>query len=376
MKKIGIITMHTPINYGSYLQTFALSKTIKELGYDVEIINYRYPTEYHRNHQQCPNTKIRKNTKEFLKEVIIFLCNFIVKSSDTKLQKKLDEFYDKYIKLTKPYLSYEELENDPPAYDIYITGSDQVWNPQNVGYDKAYLLSWVKSKTKKIAYSASFGLKELPEEYHDLYRNELLKYDYISTRETSPIIPQLLGKNNIVVVDPTFLLDREKWLLLAGNKPIIKGKYILCYILSYRYNPYPYIYSLINHLKKETGFKVVFLDNDPIRIIHGYHLANNTSPLEFVNLFMHSSLVITTSFHGTAFAINANKPFLTVVDSGANDNRQLSLIRDLGINSSCVIEKGADPQKVIIPEFDYLTINEKLNSKRELSINFLKEALV
>lgn len=368
--------MHTPINYGSYLQTFALSKIIQDMGYDVEIVNYRYPTKYHKSLRPNDNSRGTKTLKEILKDILVFFCNLIVWSSDKILQEKLDAFYENYVKLSKPYTSYEDLEKDPPVYDIYITGSDQVWNPKNVGFDKAYLLSWAKDGSKKISYSASFGLKELPAEYQALYKNELSKYDYISTREASTIIPNLLGINNNIVLDPTFLFDREKWLSLAGEQPIIKGKYILCYILSYRYNPYPYIYSLVDHIKEITGYKVVFLDNDPIRIIHGYHLANNSSPLDFVNLFMHSSAVITTSFHGTAFAINANKPFLTIVNEESDDNRQLSLVRELGISDACIVSKGTSPEKINLPVINYSAVNAILGLKRDISIKFLKDALV
>lgn len=374
-KSIGIITMHTPTNYGSYLQTFALYETLRCWGYEIEIINYRYPTAYHKSIRKSNDYKERNTLVQLVKHVLSFFCNLLVHSSDQRLNEKMDFFYRKYIKLSRAYESYDSLVNNPPDYDVYITGSDQVWNPCNVGDDKAYLLSWVPAGKRKIAYSASFGMKELPIQYQTLYKEELSKYNYISVREDSTIIPKLLGKPNTVVLDPTLLFDRNKWMSYAGKDPIIEGEYILCYILSYKYNPYPYIYSLIDHVKRRLGYKVVFLDNDPIRILHGYILANNMGPLDFVNLFLHSSFVITTSFHGTAFAINTNKPFLSIVKEETGDNRQISLIKSLGIDERCIMKCGTIPNTIELPSIDYNVVNERLSNQRELSINFLKDSL-
>ena len=377
MKKttIGIITMHTPVNYGSHLQTFALYEILHRWGYEVEIIDYRYPTAYHKSLSESNSSIKGISWSQRIKKILTFFCNLWVHSNNTLLLEKMDSFYRNNIKLSKSFNSYDALATNPPMYDFYITGSDQVWNPNYVGYDKAYLLSWAPSGKRKIAYSASFGVKELPIEYEQLYKEELSKYDYISVREDSPIIHNLLGQHNNVVLDPTLLLDRFDWMKYAGKEPIIKGKYILCYILSYKFNPYPYVYSLVDHIKNVLGYRVVFLDNDPIRIMHGYTLANNKGPIDFVNLFLNSSFVITSSFHGTAFAINSNKPFISLINDGSDDNRQFSLIKKLGIDENCLVKCGDNPNTIKIPFIDYKIVNEQLKKQRDLSISYLKKSL-
>lgn len=39
--KIGIMTMHRILNYGSYLQAFGLKKLIEEMGHEVIFVDYK-----------------------------------------------------------------------------------------------------------------------------------------------------------------------------------------------------------------------------------------------------------------------------------------------------------------------------------------------
>lgn len=337
MKRIGIITMHAVRNYGSYLQTYALYKYLESLGHEVFIIDYKFPLEYHKSLHINDGTKTIE--PKWIEKKIAGLCSRIVKLNPDLYEQRMASFYKDNINFTRPYESIEALACNPPIFDVYITGSDQVWNPYWVGVDTNFLLSWVEQNKLKISYAASFAIKELPEKYNDLYCKYLRQYNYISIREESDILKKM-GLHGQVVLDPTFLLDKYEWQKIIPSKPLIEGKYILCYLLRYSYDPYPYANKVITWVKKKLKCKVIIIGPEVESILKGNTVLPNCGPIDFLNLFFNASFVITSSFHGTSFAINFQKNFFTIIDDKKTlDNRQVSLINMLSIPQSCVVKK-------------------------------------
>lgn len=186
----------------------------------------------------------------------------------------------------------------------------------------------------------------------------------------------LLHKDVKQVLDPTFLLTKTEWTKYFNKKAIIRGKYILCYILSYSYDPYPYIYEVINKVKKELGYKVIIIDGDLAKYFQGYNIYVNGGPKEFLNLFYNAEFVITTSFHGTAFALNFEKNFLSVIDNASNnDNRILNICRKFGLEDKCIVRKNDDASKIVLPEIDTDYLRNKLEEQRKDSIEYFRSSL-
>ena len=378
MRKVGIITMHKVLNYGSYLQTLATYKYIERLGFDPIIIDYHYPTEYHlTNAANFKKSSPAKKNITLTERIVRKLAYWIVRPNIEIKKKSFSSFYSKHIKFTNPYYREEELFDNPPVCDYYIVGSDQVWNPLFIYHDKSFYLSWVKNGGKRISYASSIAIKKIPEEFIGDFKTELKKFSSISVREDTAILTSILGKDVKQVLDPTFLLDKQDWLRYFNLSPITKGKYILCYILGYSYNPYPYIYEVIEKLRKQLGYKVVFIDGEPANIYRGYKVMTNIGPESFLNLFYYSQFIITTSFHGTAFAINFNKNFISIVDGNTTgDNRIVSIARQLDIENECIVRKDTPVDQIQIPELEYKKINDRLDILRGNSMNFLKKALI
>ena len=123
MKKIGIITIHKIYNYGSVLQAYALQNVCESMGYIVEIIDYKFPNEYHRTKSNTKSVVLLSFKEKLIK--YLFLWKLYLQ------HKLIRRFVYKYLNLSKEeYLSPQQLKDEPPIYDIYITGSDQVWNPR------------------------------------------------------------------------------------------------------------------------------------------------------------------------------------------------------------------------------------------------------
>lgn len=373
MKTVGIITMHRPDNYGSYLQTFATFKFISKLGYDVKVIDYAYPTKYHKSlHKTKEKTKIKRS---WIHRKLSGFFRRILHIDSSIHACKMKRFYQKYLKFTKIYNSAQELTNNPPLFNIYVTGSDQVWNPEFTGNDTTFLLSWVPNGRKKIAYSASFSVSELPIKMRQNYEKYLKEYNSISIREQSDILNSMNGIKGKLVLDPIFLFNKTQWINLLGDPLKCEGKYILCYLLSYKFNPYPYAYNVIKQIHRQTGYKVVIIDGDPADTLRGFKIVGNLGPEDFVSLFAHSSYIISNSFHGTAFAINFEIPFSTIVNSNPNnkDNRQLSLVNEFKISKNRVIRNGENVNSINADRI--VEWHEKLKELRKESILFLRDAL-
>lgn len=377
MKTIGLLTMHRVKNYGSFLQTFATYLFLSKKGYKCEIINYDYPNEYHNkvylsHHQQIDN---KKKYSVFIR-LIRKICNFFVCDNTSIFELRMNNFFMNRVTMTS-LIKDTDLAKISNCYDVYLTGSDQVWNPFYVGTDSTFLLSWVDPTKKKISYASSFAIREMPKDYLKMYQRCLSQFSHISVREKNDDLAKTLGISPKIVLDPTFLLSKTEWAEHFDCKTrLIEEPYILCYLLSYSFSPFPYVYELINQIKHKLGLKAVVINGDSYNIYLNNTIFNNCGVEEFVNLFYNCNFVITSSFHGTAFAINFNKPFCTIIkDEKYNDNRQTSIIEQLGIDNKCIIKVGTPVKDVQLPFFDYSIINEKLDFYRTESKDYFINAI-
>ena len=375
-KTVGLITIHNIINFGSALQTYALSYVIEQLGYNCKVINYMYPNYYHLNFL-TENYKPAFDFKTLCRTLINNILNNFIGSSEKKQKEKFRRFLECHLQLTKEYGTREEIHKDPPLCDIYVTGSDQVWNPRYNHEDTTFLLSFVEESKKKIAYSASFGGMDMPKNYYSLYKKYISSYLYISLREESGVklVKELTGKDSVNVLDPSLLISGSEWSSLA-IKPQIKEPYILCYLLSYTFTPFPYAYDLLDYIQKIMKCKVVLIGGaNKLVFRHDYILKNDIGPEEFLGLFDNAAFVLTSSFHGTAFAINFNKPFYSIInDQKTTDDRQLSVMRRIGIENRGIVKGSPMPAESEL-SMDYTVANQKLQKWREVSLLFLKNAL-
>ena len=374
-KTVGMITMHKVINYGSALQAYALQKVIADMGYGCEIIDYIFPNNYHLSEQELQARKI--TWKSYVKKYMP------VKSAWRNIQikhYKIKRFWGKHFKLSSmTYSTPGELQSSTPVYDIYVTGSDQVWNPRFMKGDPSFFLSFTPEGAQKVAFSPSFACAEIPDSHVPAYKKLLSEYTHISVREQNgaQIVKNLLDRNVPVTLDPTLLLTPVEWKRLcpAPKKKSPRQQYILAYVLNYAFNVVPYIYDLIKHVQKELGYEVIFLGVVPKELKHVAKSAIGVGPIEFLDFFENASFVVSSSFHGTSFAANYNIPFYTVVDGNTgNDDRQLSLMRTLGIESRAV-PVGTDFSALKQDEWDAEEVQCNLAIQRDSSLLYLGEAL-
>lgn len=337
MLRTALITIFSVPNYGSVLQAYATRRMLESNGIHCDIINYRYPNDWHFSHgAQRPGKLQRVKTAVAGK-----LLSFLGIRSQHVLSERLSEFVHSNLSLTREYDSLESLaQADWAGYDAVIAGSDQIWNPRFVLGDPAFMLSFVPDNVRKTSIASSFATDNIPESLFSVYRQNLSRFAAITVREPggeSLIRDKLkLPVDTATVLDPTLLLDATQWteMALSGIPTVPMEPYIVLYGLYYSFESRPYIFKAVEELKQRTGVhRVIALAGYPDPLCPSGFKADNCRDVhveQFVALMRGAAGVVTSSFHGTAFALTFGRPLISVVPSGNADDRQRSILKAVG----------------------------------------------
>ena len=240
------------------------------------------------------------------------------------------------------------------------------------------MLHFAPDTALKISYAASIGTNSIPSELKSQYQKVLGRYAHIAVRENSgaSVVKEIAGKEATVVLDPTLLLDKNQWNQIATPRRLFKKKYILCYFLNYTFNAFPYVDHLAEYMQKQTGYEIVRVARPPHKLgLPHTHYRVGASPEDFLALIRDAEMVLTTSFHGTAFAVNYGKPVFTVVqDRNASDSRQVSLMQNLGLEEQVltITDEMPDRSRFI---YDEPSEQKRLETLRRESLEYLISAL-
>lgn len=369
-KKVLVITRHAIANYGSLLQAIATQKVVEDLGYDCKVIDYIRKDEYRANSTLTiakTKNKIRKNPILFLLYCLVrFPENIIINGKFEKMRKRL-------LPMTKLVHTKEELKNDLEKADIYMTGSDQVWGPVLYGgYEWAYFLDFVDHNKKKVAYAASFGKMDIDEPTASRMKKYLSLYDCVAVRENQA--NKLLGEWGIdskQVIDPTLLLNAEDWKkLLNYSDHKNKGKYVLIYQIHNNKKLSLYAESFA----KKMNLPLIRVSSMLHQCFKGGRFVAVPDLTEFLTYINNAAYLVTDSFHGTAFAINLNTPFVTLMPETGTSARNISLLELTGLTDQ--IAKDVDDFHVLDHEVDFTGANNILETEREKSMCILKAMLL
>jgi polysaccharide pyruvyl transferase WcaK-like protein len=360
---IGIVTIHFGTNHGSALQSYALTRVLNKNGHNVKIIDY-IPERYN----AWKSLKERKASQ--YPQIIIFGYYLYTARKRMKIRRIFERFLINNVPLTRRYTKPDELKSNPPKADVYITGSDQVWNyDYNTQNDYTYFLDFVPKGKKKVSYAASFGKDKLTDEEINEYLPMLRKFDAISVRESSALdILRAINCNGVNTLDPTFLIDKDEWVEIVGTTNN-KNKYLLIYVMDGLYDK---LLDCGEKIAQALGLKIYVVSFSRIkdkRIDKNFIYCN---PFDFVRMMNEATFVVTNSFHGTAFSIILNKPFISVAKSKYN-TRITCLLELFGLNSRFIVD-NFDLNKALL-SIDYNEVSTKLCVLRQKSLDFLMAAL-
>lgn len=364
---IGIITFHRAINYGAFLQAFALKEYLIDLGYNAKIIDY-WPS-YHAKAYSIFRWKEIFKAPLTLK-IKIIIASILKYRRAKKRFRKMNYLQKKYFHLSNKinFPSKESLCG--LSFDYIFYGSDQIWWKSKINNEKFDWVFWgdyAPQHIKKIAYAASMGEINLSKNDISIIKEKLNNFSNISVREENikEIIQKLSSKKIHLVSDPVFLLSSHKWLT-----------YIPC-----QKHPFKYIllFNLTRSKETETIAKSKSIElNLPIIEISSTILPTNfkknclqtLDAFEFIGYIKDAEYVVTSSFHGTAFSIIFEKQFITT-GMGNNAERAKTLLKSLNLENRYANNENTLPNEQI----NYSKIESIKSTIISSSISFIKSSL-
>lgn len=339
MKKVGIITVHCADNFGAMLQTYALKKYMQNMDCSVKIINFcpkvitkDYPLLFYKG-------EIRTGIQSGLKCLWRSVIYIKVRNFPRMLCKKykMGRFRKKYFNMTRKIQDtgdFKKLEK----FDVYITGSDQLWNPDITGLNDAYFLSFTPEEGKRIAYAVSIG-RLLNDEEREIIVAKIQNFDAISLREADSVMQlQPYCKNKIYqCVDPTLLLKKDEWKKICV-KPV-KEKYIIFYSLFYTKEAFEAVNYISERIK--SPIKHFFYGRLAKRLKQNGGSFYYAGIEEFLGLIEQAEYVITDSFHGAVFSILFEKKFGVILPPKRN-MRLIELLKTTGFSDRIISPGQSD----------------------------------
>ena len=370
--KICTITCHDVYNFGASLQAYALQHYLESLGHEVEIIDYRPAYLYKKyDWKAFTSRKFEKFNSIFITRWMFRCAKWCYLRFSLGRKKCFDEFTKRYSHLTPvSYHNFVELQRNPPQADIFIAGSDQIWNPLFPnGKDPSYYMDFASHGTKRISYAASFSVNEIPNADKDFIKALLLKMDAISVREYQGLrILENMGiDNGVKVLDPIFLLEKAEWVKFM-NRYDDKN-----YILIYDFEGNELLKKTALHFKKKYGLKIYSI-NDALPRFYADKNFTNVGPKDFIGLIYNCSLFLSNSFHGTAFSIYFNKPFYVFGLTGFSLNSRMdSLLRTVSLENRFIDEDTKLDSLCLA--CDYEEANQAINKEITISKRYLQKTL-
>ncbi|MGN0223109.1 MAG: polysaccharide pyruvyl transferase family protein [Muribaculaceae bacterium] len=368
--KVAAITFNHAHNHGSMLQTYALQQFVtalaRERGVDLHYTVIDYVSDFQKElyavfkHSLLP--------RDLLKNLIA-LRHYKALSSR---HRKFEQFISQHCSLSRRYGSETELMANPPVADVYLSGSDQIWNVRARDFSPVYYLPFAR-QARRISYAASFGpLKIDWSKYGNLHIDSLLQqYRHISVREAGSAdnVEQLTGARPLVHLDPTFLLTKAQWQAVQSDANYRDGRYILLYCLE----PTPQQLQMAKTISEKLELPIVVLRYNNKHdwfnpFVHRY----DAGPRDFLAYIDHAAMVLTSSFHGTAFSLIYHKTFY--VFNGLSDNRIAPILQATNLTDRS-LNTIEDLDRVTLTPINPHPLDTFINTERHRSAQYLTQAL-
>lgn len=350
--KIIVITFWRVPHPGAALQAYSLVHALRALGHDCRMLCYE---------EACPKP--------------LGIKSAILRLLSVGRRRKYGKFQRDYLYLTdQEYVSWACVQENPPSADVYICGSDQIWNPDLLNIpghrlNPAFMLDFGAPEVRRIAYGVSTGGYSFPEDLKKDLRNYCKRFAALSFREqdTAVQMEEILGMKSEVVLDPTFLVEDFSNLLIDRRPEP-------AYILIYDLQSSPLILSVARRLAKSGSYKILRIDGSYRAWDRDVKDVRPDSPQEWLTLIRNAAIVLTNSFHGIVFSILFQRNFHYVVANPDNprNNRVFNLLKLLNLEDR-IVSPETEPQSQSIA--CWTEVAAILAARRKQSIDFLVHSL-
>jgi len=374
--KIAVLTQPLGHNYGGLLQAYALQTYLKSLGCDVETLD--------RRSQENHFTPLKVYLLNVARLALGRIETIPTARKQALVLRNLTEFRDHKLAMSPTITSEQQIREyfRTRRFDAFIVGSDQVWRPKYSPSIFNYYLDFlddIKSPAKRIAYAASFGVKdwEYSGELTEKCKVLVQKFDAVSVRESSAVDlceDKFCSAANWVV-DPTLLLEPSDYDPLINDcSDNSRAECVISYVL----DPAPEKRSIAEMVGKSLGIEVFSIKPEhTITQVRANELKKCKLPSveEWLCVFHDASFVVTDSFHGAVFSILFNKPFLAVGNSIRGMARFESLLLQFGLTERLVDTPGDVSSGLIYSKIDWAKVNNKRKLLAVEGQKFLKTHL-
>lgn len=384
-KKVGVVSFTFGVNYGCDLQRYALQQACRRLGYQAtelllsldDLVCLKRPWSFGRLEA------LYKRFRRDLRAGVFF-------GSQRRRRRAFRNFQRRFLSRTPRFRSYEEVVKKHRNFEFqaYIAGSDQIWNPLGMrarhSYDY-YMLAFVPSE-KRIAYAPSVAVSKIAEEFEPNFKRYLADFPFLSAREQEGAqeLTRILNRPVERTLDPTFLLEQEDWNVLADAATIdAPERYVLCYSLGNLES----LLAKASRLQERLQAPILCFEDkrETERLVRRSNVSNvlfarNVGPCEFVKLIKNATCVVTDSYHGSVFSIIYRRPFFTMMRDRAEkeesmNSRMNTLFSFLGLESRLFDPNDESLNANASLEWDYDAVESYLQTRREFSYAYLKNAL-
>lgn len=379
-KRIGILTIHNSPNYGACLQAYALYTYLsQQTGVSCEMIDLHRPHEkgYIQSKRFKPYRLVQPN---MWKRIKAMLRNVLYRDRNTDLYsieaKPKFKAFNNEIKLSRPYWSIDDLYACPPDYDIYVTGSDQVWNPTQPYCLEPYFLTFAPKGKKKVSYASSIAVTELNADEKQDFQRWLSDYDIISVRErhAQQLLASFISQPVTLVADPTFLLDAGIWKAFAVN-PKRQSPYILLFTLDYDID----LLRFAVRISREAGLCLIYLNQLLPKLDNEDCVAvRDAGPKEFLGYIACADMVITNSYHATVFSIilEAKSFYAYIAGHNQRGSRIIDLLNTFGLQHHLLRQDLSEDYRTLSNrQIDWLRVRKVAQRERSGGREFLEKAL-
>ncbi len=357
MKVLTITTQYIN-NMGALLQCYALSSYLNQFdNVDCEVIQY-YPKGWKASWNVIHKPRCFRDVLKMVYE-LLHVKNILVRR---KRNIKTRDFIKNYIKLNpQKYYTQSSILKNPPMADVYICGSDQIWN-QKIFQDLTYFLNFTHGMNcLRVAYAPSIA-EDWTRDEAEKVKSYIDNFDALSIREYGNLdsIKRITQKEVNVVIDPVFLLSKTSWTGIL--RPLdIKEPYILCYFLSVSH----LAEKFVKKVRETTGMKVVYLNHNALDKLGSDIEIRDYDPIDFISYISNASIICTNSFHCSAFSIIFERNFFFV--PGFRNKRVENLQEVFKLGNRFVDDK-------LIDKFDESVINIDYSKGREMGKAYIEES--
>lgn len=361
-QSVLMTTFHKALSYGGCLQAYATFRVIESLGCNVKVIDFENPYEARKK------TLFSLFEKGTQREIAAALVKDAFFKGSHYRKRAFGDFCNCLPLTESAYTSTYEMGE--VHADAFVVGSDQVWNPEITnGLEPAFFLDFGVAR-KRVSLSSSMGSHVPTEDELGQMARYLARFTSVSVREefARAHLAPVSKKGIRVTLDPTLLVEPEEWRRFAvepsgfGRRP-----YVLLFMVA---NPSAHYLKHLEDISRKTGCEVVQVRLNSNRP-RGVQRVIPATPQEFVWLIENAFLVFTDSFHGIAFSIGLETPFVFLPNAG-NSVRIEELLSFCGLEGRDVRNFESSS---VFPPIDFSYSQKLVSEKRGDDLVWLAEAL-